>query len=125
MNASFVGYFAAGANFVQANENQPFRFGNASLDSAQTFLSMYGLTDLTAGLAPTQSLNYPNGYLTNANVGAQQYLFLLPGYFDMGILELGEAAKQPVTVGELLTLGSVPMMNAYNGPVLIVTGSKS
>ena len=124
MNSSFVGYFGAGANFVQANLNQPFRFGNVSLASAQSLLSMYGLQDATAGLAPSQSLNYPTGYLTNANINSQQYLFFLPGYFDQGILEAGEATKQPVTPGELLTLGSAPTMNAFAGPVLVITGSK-
>ena len=125
MNSSFTGYFGAGANFVQANLNQPFRFGNVSIASAQMLLSMYGLQDAVVGLASTQSLNYPTGYLTNANINSQQYLFFLPPYFDQGILEMGEATKQPVTPGELLTLGSLPMINAFAGPVLVVTGSKS
>ena len=124
MNGSFVGFFGAGGNFVQANLNQPFRFGNVSLASAQSLLSMYGLQDVVAGLAPTQSLNYPCGYLTNANINAQQYLFFQPPYFDQGILEAGEITKQPVTPGELLTLGSAPMMNAFAGPVLVITGSE-
>ena len=124
MNGSFVGYFGAGANFQQANLNQPFRFGNVSLASAHSFLAKYGLQDVVNGLAPIQSLNYPTGYLTNANVNAQQYLFFLPGYFDQGLLELGEATKQPVTPGELLTLGSLTAMNAFEGPVLVITGSK-
>ena len=124
MNSSFIGYFGAGANFVQANLNQPFRFGNVSLASAQSLLSMYGLQDATVGLAPTLSLNYPSGYLTNANINALQYLFFLPEYFDQGIAEVGEAAKQPVTPGELLTLGSIPMTNAFAGPVLVITGSE-
>lgn len=125
MNLSFAGYFAAGANFVQANTNQPFRFGNMSMTSAQTLLRMYGLEDAVSGLAPAQSFNYPSGYLVNANINSQQYLFFLPPHFDQGILELGEATKQPVTPGELLTLTSLPMVNAFAGPVLVLTGSKS
>jgi len=124
MNASFVGYFAAGADFVQANLNQPFRFGNISSSAVSSVLSLYGLADFTAGLNATQGLGYPNGYLTNSNINSQQFLFFLPKHFDTGILELGEATKQPVTVGEILTLGSVPMMNEYAGPVLIITGCK-
>lgn len=123
MNGSFVGFFGAGGDFVQANLNQPFRFGNASTSLAiESVLSAYGLADLVAGVMPPQGLNYPNGYLTNTNVNANQYLFFLPGFFDPGALATGELTKQPVTVGELLTLGSVPMMNAYAGPVLVITG---
>lgn len=142
LNGSFTPFFAAGADFVQANLNQPFRFGNASADSGtllsalaangvnisskavQDVLNAYGLTDYEAGLAPPQQVPYVNGYLANKDDDSQQYLFFLPGFFDVGLLYAGEATKQPVTVGELLTLGSVPMMNNFAGPVLIITGCK-
>lgn len=142
MNASFVGYFGAGANFEQAYLNQPFRlgnlssstiesilgmyFGNSSASTVESVLNMYSLTDYVAGLSPSPSprLDYPPGYLTNANIGANQYLFALPGFFDPGLLLVGENTKQPAAIGELLTLTSAPMKNAYAGPVLIVTGCK-
>ena len=124
MNASFVGYFGAGSNFEQAYLNQPFRLGNTSFSTVESVLNMYSLTDYVAGLSLSPSLNYPAGYLTNANIGANQYLFFLPGFFDPGVLLVGENTKQPVTVGELLTLTSGPMTNAYAGPVLIITGCK-
>ena len=94
MNASFVGYFFAGANFVEANENTP------------------------------RLADYPNGYLISSDIEANQYLFFYPGYFDPNILVLAENTKQPVTVGELLTLGSAPMMNSFTGPVMVITGGK-
>lgn len=125
MNATFVGYFGAGANFEQANLNQPFRFGSIASSTVESVLNMYGLTDYVAGLSASPGLGYPAGYLTNANIGANQYLFFLPGFFDPGALLVGENTKQPVTVGELLTLTSLPMMNAYAGPVLIITGCKN
>ena len=124
MNSSFVGVFGAASNFEQAYLNQPFRFGNISLSTVESVLNMYSLTDYVAGLSPSPSLNYPAGYLTNANIGANQYDFLLPGFFDPGLLLVAENTKQPVTVGELLTLGSAPMINAFAGPVLIITGCK-
>ena len=142
MNASFAGYFGAGANFEQAYLNQPFRFGNLSSTAVEAILSMYfgnsssamiesvlnmySLTDYVAGLSPSPSprVEYVPGYLTNANIGANQYLFALPGFFDPGLLLAGENTKQPVTVGELLTLTSAPMKNAYAGPVLVITGCK-
>ena len=141
-NATFAGYFGAGANFEQAYLNQPFRFGNFSSSAVESVLKMYfgngsssavesdlnkfSLTDYVAGLSPSPSprVEYPAGYLTNANIGANQYLFFLPGFFDPGLLLAGENTKQPVTVGELLTLTSLPMKNAFAGPVLIITGCK-
>lgn len=122
MNGSFVGLFGAGGGFVQANFNQPFRFGHVDTATVEAVLNMFSLTDLMAGVDSTPGLNYPNGYLTNRNVNANHYLFFLPGYFDPGALLASEQTKQPVTVGELLTLGSLPMMNAYAGPVLVITG---
>ncbi len=86
---------------------------------------MYGLQDAIDGLAPVHGLNYPTGYLTSADINTQQYLFYLPGYFDPLIAEMSEAMKQPVTPGELLTLGSIPSANSFGGPVLVITGSES
>ena len=122
MNLSFVGLFQAGSNFVQANKNQPFRFGSVEYAAAQDLLNMYSLTNYVAGLSALGGLDYSNGYLTNANTNTNQYVFFLPGFFDPGALLAGENSKQPVTVGELLTLGSVPMMNSYSGPVMVFTG---
>lgn len=139
-NSTFAPFFGAGADFVQANLNQPFRFGNASFATGNAILSSlastlnlssaaemmaiqaYGLTDYFAGLQEQQKVEYCNGYLANKDVDTTQYLFLLPGYFDPGILYAGEMTKQPVTVGELLTLLSGAMTNAYKGPVLVLTG---
>ena len=145
MNASFVSLFQAGGDFVLANLNQPFRFGNASFAVGDAILSSiasslnvsttsmavmnlinnYGLTDYIAGLQQRQKVQYANGYLANSNANSNQYLFFLPGFFDGQLGFTGEATKQPVTVGELLTLGSAPMVNRYAGPVLVVTGCES
>lgn len=145
MNGSFIPYFEAGADFIQANLNQPFRFGNASfavgdaiLASVSTALNIsttsvaatniinnYGLTDFVAGLPTRQRVPYVNGYLANSNANSNQYLFFEPGFFDPQLAFAGEATKQPVAVGELLTLGSAPMVNNYAGPVLVITGCKS
>lgn len=134
--AQFVPLFGAGADFQQANLNQPLRFGNPTTAAAissvlkedvclsDPVVQMYDLTDVFArpvdGTAP---LNYPNGYLTNSNVDSLQYLFLLAPFFDPGLAYYGEAGKQPVTPGELLTLGSIPQSSAFSGPVLVFTGS--
>lgn len=124
-NSSFVGNFAAGGAFVQANLNQPFRFGNVSASTIETVLNIYGLTNLVAGAGVSPGLDYPNGYLTNTDVSSNQFLFFLPGYFDPMLLLYSEETKQPVTLGELLTQGSLPTANAYAGPVLVITGCES
>lgn len=125
MNASFVGYFAAGADFQLANLNQPLRFGSPGVIQGVNYLTqIYGLTDLVAGIesTPNASVPYANGYMTHSNVNALQYLFFLPPYFDTEILYYAERTKQPVTQGELFTLGSLPSMNNFAGPVLVMTG---
>lgn len=126
MNASFVSLFGAGNDLQQANINQPIRFGSKAQSQAlDTFLNEYDLSDFVAPVeAVTQThLDYPRGYLTNKDVNALQYLFLLPKYFDTMIAYFGERTKQPVTVGELLTLGSLTMTNAFRGPTMVITGS--
>lgn len=126
MNSSFVGFFAAGADFQQANLNQPLRFGSTTQAMAlNSFLNNYGLTDVLAPVDVTalSPLNYTNGYLTNSNANSNQYLFFYPNHFDTGLLYFSEQTKQPVTIGELLTLGSVPMMNSFAGPVMVIDGS--
>ena len=126
MDPSYNGYFFAADNVQQAYLNQPLRFGNSSTATTiQQTLQDLGLTDLLSypNVLPNDALDYPPGYLVNANVGALQYNFLYPGYFDEDIAYYGEQTKQPVTIGESLTLTSLSPMNAYSGPVLVITGS--
>lgn len=127
MNSSFVPYFAAGANFVQANTNQPLRFGSVNGTAIQSLLNMYAepLLDYLAPIDLTTlplPQNLPNGYLVNSDAEANKYLFLKPHYYNPAILTFAESSKQPVTPGELLTLGSAPMTNSFAGPVLIISG---
>jgi hypothetical protein len=66
--------------------------------------------------------NYPPGYLVSSDLTALQYAFLYPGNYDIGIALAGETTKQPVTTGELLTIGSSPSSSPFTGPVLVFTG---
>lgn len=99
MNNSFMTIFMAGANLQQARLNQ------------------------SPGAFSKTGQNYSSGYLTNADIGNNEYMFLYPGNFDPKLLEYGEKNKQPLTVGELLTVSSVPASSKFTGPVLIVTGA--
>lgn len=98
MNLTFVPYFVAGANFMQA----------------QTALHKN---------ATASNSTYPPGYLFSSNANANLFLFFYPGHFDTNILAFAEQTKKPVTIGELLTMSSVPMEYPFSGPVLFVTGS--
>lgn len=128
LNSSFMGYFLAGGNLQQASINSPLRFGSPSYAGIvsdflfeQTPLFDYlQPIDITTLSAPQ---DLPDGYIVPANAGANQYQFLLPPYFDPEILPVVEKSKQPVTLGEILTIGSsAPAPNDFAGPVLVFTG---
>ncbi|KAH8800367.1 hypothetical protein F5884DRAFT_549545 [Xylogone sp. PMI_703] len=127
LNPAFIGYFAAAGNFELASLNQPLRFGNVTGMDVLNLISMYA-APLVGYLAPIDMLSLPaplmlpNGYIVTSNIAANKYIFFKPNFFDLKLLELIESTKQPVTLGELLTLGSIPMTNDYNGPVMVMNG---
>ena len=85
----------------------------------EPFVSYISPIDLTSLPAP-QAM--PNGYLVTSDIEGNKLQFFKPHYYDPAILELAERTKQPVTEGELLTLASLPMMNSFAGPVLLIAG---
>lgn len=142
MNGSGVSSFASGAvspllpSSVPANHlttsqgshlanlNQPLRFGSPNVRQLLTYgINTLGLANLLAGIdtTATEPYNFPNGYLINSDAGTQQYLFMHAPNFDPNILFFAESVKQPVTQGEFLTLGNLPKVNAFEGPVLVQT----
>ncbi|KAK8181597.1 Alpha/Beta hydrolase protein [Phyllosticta capitalensis] len=133
LNATYNAFFLAGGNFQLASLNAPLRFGSAAagdvqkLQLASAYLQALDL-DVDVGLlssdgAAATPQDLPAGYLVTGDTSANQYNFFLPGFFDAGLLAQSERTKMPVTVGELLTLGSVSPVNAFKGPVLVITGS--
>lgn len=69
--------------------------------------------------------SYVDGYLAASDASAVQTNFFAPGMFDPKILALATSTGQPVTVGELLTIGGeTGSINHFAGPVLIVTGAR-
>ncbi|KAK5131346.1 hypothetical protein LTR08_001012 [Meristemomyces frigidus] len=68
---------------------------------------------------------FPNGYLASGLPGGVQTDFFSPGAFDPAILALAASTGQPVTVGELLTIGGeTRQRNDFAGPTLIITGNR-
>lgn len=69
---------------------------------------------------------YPAGYLAAGSVSGAQTCFFAPGQFDPSVLRVAASTGQPVTVGELLTLGGPSSTkNAFQGPVFVVTGGET
>ena len=68
---------------------------------------------------------YPVGYLAAGSQQAVQIDFFAPGDFDPAVLTYAYKNRQPVTVGELLTIGGeTASPNPFAGPVHIVTGER-
>ncbi|KAI9664983.1 MAG: hypothetical protein M1821_006431 [Bathelium mastoideum] len=81
------------------------------------------LTLSNASSAP-EPQDLPSGYLTWADICSYQYTFLYPGFYDFELALQLETTKQPLTVGEMLTIGSHPASTSFSGPVQIMTGER-
>lgn len=68
----------------------------------------------------TSRLN--NTYLTWADIYNNQLAFFYGGY-NQSVLQLDEQRKQPVTYGEIITLGQGSVPSNFTGPVQVVTGA--
>ncbi|KAF4342352.1 hypothetical protein FBEOM_3759 [Fusarium beomiforme] len=68
---------------------------------------------------------YPKGYIAVASTVGVQIVFFSEGDFDPKLLQVAYETAQPVTPGEILSLGApASKNNSYPGPVQIVTGSR-
>lgn len=68
---------------------------------------------------------YPNGYLAAGDPSAVQTNFFSPGDFAPDALNYAYTYGQPVTIGELLTIGGeTGSVNKFAGPVHIITGQR-
>jgi hypothetical protein len=68
--------------------------------------------------------NLPNVYIAFFNAEAAKLLLLKPKCYAPGILDYAESTEQAVTIGEILTLGSLTATNNFAGPVMVITGGK-
>lgn len=84
---------------------------------------------LAANFAPVRrirslSQKYGPGYIAPRSKIGVHTNFFAPDNFDPHLLESAFENGQPATVGELLTVGSVPSSTDFAGPVMIITGGK-
>jgi pimeloyl-ACP methyl ester carboxylesterase len=71
------------------------------------------------------SSKYSAGYFACGNPSGVQTNFFARDHFDQDILPFAYATAQPVTVGELLTIGSIGAgVNRFSKPVMIITGDR-
>jgi pimeloyl-ACP methyl ester carboxylesterase len=95
MNGSFLPFFELGGNFVSVTS------------------------------VPAAASKYVAGYFAAGNPSGVQTNFFAPGQFDPAALDLAYRTGQPVTVGELLTIGTAAGgVSQFCGPVLVITGSR-
>ena len=89
-----------------------------------TFVPYFALGGnfILANTVPALSA-YPDGYLAAGDASGVQTNFFAPNDFDPAILNVAFETGQPVTVGELLTIGAAGVNN-FTGPVIVITGGK-
>ena len=94
-NATFLPFFELGGNFVSATT------------------------------IPALASEYVAGYLGGGDESAAQTNFFSPGMFDPAILTFAASTSQPVTIGELLSIGGAGSgPSTFTGPVLVITGER-
>ena len=91
-----------------------------------SFLSQFLLgANFRRAQAYPQFATLPAGYLAPASIQGVHINFFAPGDFDPKFLDFALATGQPVTVGELLTIGGAAAApNMIKAPVHIVTGER-
>jgi len=98
-NSTWVPQTFSAFNAKFANVNAPARFGNRS----------------------TRALN--NSYLTWSDIYNNELAFFKFPFYNQSVIELDEARKQPVTYGEIITLGAGIGPANFTGPVQVVNGN--
>lgn len=88
-----------------------------------TFTAALDLS-IANNIDPVRFANLSNEYLVSANAVGNQFSFFKAQGFPPANLAIGEASKQTVTFGELLTLAAIvaPASN-FTGPVDVVNGA--
>lgn len=98
-------------------------FGQNSGNDSTYFT--YGGNFVLARNASMSLSSYPAGYMASGDRTGVQTNFFAPDNFDPAVLQATYVTTQPVTVGELMTLGSGAVgNNTFGGPVLVITGGK-
>ena len=71
---------------------------------------------------PLRFSDLPNGYLVPSTIEGNQFLFFRAPSFDPAVLNLAEATKQSMTLGEFLANGALVASTNFTGPIDVVNG---
>ena len=63
-----------------------------------------------------------NGYLTSSSIEGTEFFFYRAPGFDPSLLDLGEAGKQTIALGEFLAFGENVVAKDFTGPTFVVNG---
>lgn len=110
------------SSFIQSNFIQSLGLSQSDLFE---IIATTEVGDLIAGYNSTPPVvpgDYPTGYLSWSDLTSNIYAFQYPRNIDPGLSILSERTKQPVTLGEIITLPLVPMMSSFSGPVQVLNG---
>ncbi|KAE9382120.1 catalytic protein [Stipitochalara longipes BDJ] len=83
--------------------------------------SSFDLT-IASQAQPLRFSGLSNGYLTGKAIEGTQFAFFRAPGFDPAMLNLLEAAKQTISIGEYLTTTAFPISKNFTGPIDVVTG---
>ncbi|KAI1210997.1 Alpha/beta hydrolase family-domain-containing protein [Annulohypoxylon truncatum] len=98
-------------------------FGQAQ-GSYSSFFT-FGGNYVVARNASASLAAYPAGYMASGDRTGVQTNFFGPDNFDPAVLQAAYVSNQPVTVGELMTIGGGAVgNNTFAGPVLVITGER-
>jgi pimeloyl-ACP methyl ester carboxylesterase len=90
-----------------------------------TFIPYFLLGGNFVSVTTTSLSNYSAGYFACGNPSGVQTNFFARDNFNQDILPFAYRTAQPVTVGELLTIGSIGAgVNRFSKPVMIITGDR-
>ncbi|KAK5944713.1 hypothetical protein PMZ80_001913 [Knufia obscura] len=80
-----------------------------------------GLT-IASQSQPLRFSDLSNGYFTSAAIQGTQHFFFRESNFDPALLNIAEATKQTITVGEFMTTGALTPSPKFKGPIDVVIG---
>lgn len=80
-----------------------------------------GLT-IASQSQPLRFSDLSNGYFTSAAIQGTQHFFFREPNFDPALLNIAEATKQTITVGEFMTTGALTPSPKFKGPIDVVIG---
>ncbi|CAI7636675.1 unnamed protein product [Penicillium glandicola] len=111
---------ALSVNYPELSDALVLTAYSTSIDYMSMFLSG---ANFQQARSSGKNSDYTAGYLSTGDIRSNVYLFFYPPHFDMGLLKFAELNKQPMTIGELMTITGLPVQSNFTGPVYVIDGA--